>query len=252
MTRRIDAAVPGVLLVLNDVAQGSDDEFNRWYQDEHVFDRLRVPGFRTARRYRAIDAQPAYMALYECESIEVLSSERYLERLANPTDWTRKIMPSFRNMLRSACRQTWSVGDGMGGSAIVIQCKPAPGREHAARGFVKDRLAHELMQSASTLRMALWEADAAITGGPSSEMALRGGPDKRADWVVFLESCDPAQSAAELQAQLPAGAADLAGLLIDSWGGYRLMCARVAASAAYHPPIRGQTALTSSAAPRTT
>jgi hypothetical protein len=227
MNPTVLSAAPGILLVLNDVAEGCDEEFNRWYQREHVSDRLGVPGFRTARRYRAIDAHPAYMAVYECESIDVLSSTAYRERLANPTDWTRKVMPGFRNMLRSACSETWSVGEGVGGWAIAVQCKPRNGRQDAAREFVKERLAQALMQSASTVRIALWEADAAVTGGPSPEMALRGGADKSADWVLFLESCDLEQTVAALP-RLLAPEADAAGLLIDSWARYQLICARAA------------------------
>src|ERR1039457_5045516 len=218
---------PGVLLVLNDVVGASEEEFNRWYQQQHIPERLGVPGFKTARRYRAVDAQPAYMAVYECESIDVFASKAYLERLANPTDWTKKVMPGFRNMLRSACRETWSVGAGMGGGAIVVQCKPSQGREDAARRFVKDTLARGLMQSASLVRMSLWEADAAFSGGPSPEMALRGGSDKSADWVLFLESYDLARTALALDTQLSAGAAAETGLLIDPWTGYQLIYAVV-------------------------
>jgi hypothetical protein len=219
---------PGILLVLNDVVEGSEDEFNRWYQQQHIPERLGVPGFYTARRYRALDGAPAYMAVYECESIEVLASKAYLQRLAQPTDWTRQVMPNFRNMLRSACRQSWSAGVGVGGSAIVVQCKPAPGREDAARRHVQEGLAPGLMQSASVVRLSLWEADRAVTGGPSPEMALRGGADKSADWIVFLESCDLAQTAALLQAQLSAGVTAETGLHIDSSTRYQLIYARAA------------------------
>jgi hypothetical protein len=218
--------VPGVLLVLNDVVEGSEEEFNRWYQQQHVPERLAVKGFRTARRYHVVDGQPAYMAVYECDSIDVFASKTYQECLANPTDWTRKVMPSFRNMLRSACRETWSVGAGVGGGAIIVQCKPVPGREDLARRFVKDKLAPDIMQSASLVRMSLWEADASFTGGPSPEMALRGGSDKSADWVLFLESYDLTKSASAIDTQVLAGTAREAGLLLDSWTKYRLMHAR--------------------------
>ncbi|HEY5291831.1 MAG TPA: hypothetical protein VIJ43_05910 [Burkholderiales bacterium] len=219
---------PGVLLVLNDVVEAAEEEFNRWYQQQHVPERLGVPGFETARRYRAIDGKPAYMAVYECESIDVLASKTYLERLANPTDWTKKVMPSFRNMLRSACRETWSAGAGVGGGAIVVQCKPIRGKEDAARRYVKDALAPGLMQSASLVRMALWEADAALTGGPSPEMALRGGSDKSADWVLFLESYDLAKTAPALDARASASAAAEHGLRFGSRTKYQLIYARAA------------------------
>jgi len=57
---------------------------------------------------------------------------------------------------------------------------------------------------------------------------LRGGADKSADWVLFLESYDLAKTAAALVAQLPAGAAADSGLLIDRWSGYQLIYAATA------------------------
>jgi hypothetical protein len=118
----------------------------------------------------------------------------------------------------------------VGGSAIVVQCKPIQGREDAARRFVERGLAPGLMQSASLARMALWEADAAFTGGPSPEMALRGGVDKSADWVLFLESYELAKTTLALGTQLSAAAAGEAGLLIDTWTSYRLIYAAAARS----------------------
>ena len=220
---------PGVLLVLNDVVEGVEDEFNRWYQQQHVPERLALKGFRTARRYRAAGAvagQPAYMAVYECDSIDVFATPTYLERLANPTDWTREMMPGFRNMLRSACRETWSTGDGVGGGAIIVLCTPLQGRQDAARRFVKDWFGRGMMQSASLVHASLWEADAAFTGGASPEMALRGGEDKRADWVLFLETGNIEFTARSIDKQAWAAAARAAGLTLDSWGQYHLLHAR--------------------------
>jgi hypothetical protein len=217
-------AMPGVLLVLNDVVAEFEEEFNLWYQQQHVPERLALPGFRTAKRYRALEGGPSYMAVYECDSIAVLASKAYQERLANPTDWTRKIMPGFRNMLRAACRETWSSGAGVGGAALIVQCKPEPGRDASARSFVKARLAEELMQSAALVRMSLWEADAAYSASP--ETALRGGPDRSADWVLWCESHDPMKSAAAINLQRLAAAAGAAGLLLTACAGYRLMHAR--------------------------
>ncbi|HTN66422.1 MAG TPA: hypothetical protein VL051_09600 [Burkholderiaceae bacterium] len=221
---------PGVLLILNDVLDGAEIEFNRWYQQQHLSERLGIAGFKSGRRYQALGAQPAYMAIYECESIEVLSSLPYRERLANPTDWTKTMMPNFRNMLRSACRETWSIGDGMGGSAIVVQCKPIPGRENDARRFIKEHLGPDMMQADCLVRMSLWEADAAATGGSTAEMALRGGKDSYADWVLFMESYDLARMALALHTRILASEGAKTGLLIGAWTRYQLICNRTAAS----------------------
>jgi hypothetical protein len=222
------ADAPGVLLVLNDVLESMEDEFNRWHQQHHLAERLGIAGFNRVRRYKAVGGQPAYMAVYECRSIAVLASPAYQKVLDNPSDWTKKIMPGFRNMLRSACRKMWSIGDGMGGTAIVVQCKPIQGREDDARRFIKDKLGPRLMQSNCMVRMSLWEADAAVTGGLSAEMMLRGTQDNNADWVLFIESYDLVQMALALHTQLLACEGAETGLLIGSWTRYQLICERTA------------------------
>jgi hypothetical protein len=220
--------VPGVLLILNDVLAGMESEFNRWYQRQHLAERLAIDGFNAARRYQALGAQPAYMAVYECRSIDVLQSVAYRERLANPTTWTKKIMPGFRSTLRSACRETWALGEGIGGAAIVVQCKPVHGKENNARHFIKHHLGPRLMASDCLVRMALWESDDAITGDSNVEIALRGKLDNRVHWVLFMESYDLAQLALALHKQGLAGECAENGLLIGSWARYQLACRRAA------------------------
>jgi hypothetical protein len=61
-----------------------DDEagFNAWYDDEHVPNRLAVPGFLSAARFAAVEHDgPRYVALYELELLDVLRRPEYL-RLA--------------------------------------------------------------------------------------------------------------------------------------------------------------------------
>ena len=77
---------PGLLAVWNDLAAEDEAEFNAWYVEEHVPERLGIPGVHSARRYR-----------------DAASPLAYLERLAHPSARTRAIMPRFRNMTRAAC-----------------------------------------------------------------------------------------------------------------------------------------------------
>ncbi|MDB5838572.1 MAG: hypothetical protein JWQ23_524 [Herminiimonas sp.] len=223
-TRNSLASPPGVLLILNDVLEGTEDEFNRWYQQQHLPERLAIPGFKRARRYQTVGGQPAYMCVYECDSIDVLSSPQYKERLANPTGWTREVMPNFRNMLRSACRETWSAGDGVGGAAIVVQCQAVIGKEAAARRFLQDDFGPRLMQTSPLVRISLWEGDEAATGGPSAEMALRGQQDDNVNWVLFIECFDLVQMALALHGQILASSGAETGLLIGSWTRYQMLC----------------------------
>lgn len=220
---------PGVLFVLNDVPKGMDEEFTRWYQQEHLTERLALPGFRRARRYRSVDGQPSYMVVYDCATVETLASKPYLDRLAHPSSWTKKIMAHFLNMERSACAETWSVGEGMGGAAIVTHCKPIHGREEDARRFLRDELGPRLMQNSCIVRIALWETDAGVTGQPSAERKLRPGKDAIADWVLFIECTDLGQVALALHTHVMAGDGARTGLLLGSWLRYQLIYERHAA-----------------------
>ena len=92
------ADAKGLLLVMMDIAPEHEEEFNRWYDEQHVPERLSVPGFLSARRYRAVEGGPKYLALYELESPEVLQSEAYKYWLGEgETEWTKRMAPQFRN-----------------------------------------------------------------------------------------------------------------------------------------------------------
>ena len=90
------AAGPGALIVWHDVPADFAAELDAWYQGEHLHERLGVPGFRTARRYRALSGEPRFLALYDVDTVGVLASPAYRAVLERPTEGTRRVMPSFR------------------------------------------------------------------------------------------------------------------------------------------------------------
>ena len=57
------ACCPGRLTLWNDFAIGHEGEYEAWYQDEHLNERLGVPGFMRGRRYQVIEAAPEYLAI---------------------------------------------------------------------------------------------------------------------------------------------------------------------------------------------
>jgi hypothetical protein len=83
----------GLLMVWCDVPADKEKEFNRWYNEEHLAERLAVPGFLSAARYEAVKGGPKHLAVYELESAAVLQSDAYRKVSANPTPWTQKIGP---------------------------------------------------------------------------------------------------------------------------------------------------------------
>jgi pimeloyl-ACP methyl ester carboxylesterase len=92
----------GLLLVMMDIDPRHEEEFNRWYNEEHVPERLSIPGFLSARRYRALEGTPKYLALYELENPEVLNTKTYRYLFGEgQTEWTKRMSPRFKNFIRN-------------------------------------------------------------------------------------------------------------------------------------------------------
>jgi len=67
----------GLLFVLSEPGRVPEDEFHEWYDTEHGPARLRLPGVRSGRRYRAADgASPTWLACYELD-LAVLDTPGY-------------------------------------------------------------------------------------------------------------------------------------------------------------------------------
>lgn len=76
-----------------------EDEFNNWYDKEHIPPRMLAPGFLSAQRYRNIDG-PAYLALYEMEDKSALATPEYLQIKASTGESSRRIMSGVKDFTR--------------------------------------------------------------------------------------------------------------------------------------------------------
>ena len=95
-----DAVRRGLLLVMIEVDPAHEEEFNRWYNEEHLPERRGCPGFLSARRFVAVEGGPKYLALYDLESPEVLQSAAY-ERIYPQSAWTQRVSKHFLRMVRN-------------------------------------------------------------------------------------------------------------------------------------------------------
>jgi len=192
-------APPGLLAVWNDIAAADEAEFNAWYVEEHVPERLSIPGILTARRYRDSAAPHSYAAIYDTESVAALASPVYLERLANPTPRTRAIMPRFRNMTRAVCGIAADFGPlrSPGATLATLELDGAP----------EGGMLEVLEASAGMGRLRLAIPDAKTTQVPNPEAKMRGAPDRLPAPFILLESHDEAAlrvAAAKLAQELGA------------------------------------------------
>ena len=65
----------GLLVAGFDSSPVKEDEFNDWYDTEHVPERRAVPGFINCERWVAADNPRISIATYDLETIDVLKSE---------------------------------------------------------------------------------------------------------------------------------------------------------------------------------
>ena len=91
----------GLLAVWMDIPAQIEEDFNHWYNEEHIAERVGIPGFLSGRRYFSLEGTPRYIALYETVDAQVLKSEIYRAVLNNPTVWTKNIQPHFQNFVRN-------------------------------------------------------------------------------------------------------------------------------------------------------
>ncbi|MBB5215420.1 DUF4286 family protein [Parapusillimonas granuli] len=93
-----DQPAPWHYVVETDVLPAAEDDFNQWYDTEHLPGLAAVPGTVRARRYLAADASPRYHAAYDLASRETFGSEPWLAVRA--TDWSSRVRPNFTNTRR--------------------------------------------------------------------------------------------------------------------------------------------------------
>jgi len=179
-----------VLAVWTDVVPEAEAEFNEWYTREHVASRVDLPGFFNGFRYCAAEGSPKYFAWYETESERTLKTPEYEDVLENPSAWTQRIMPSFRNMIRCVFQIRYSLGRGRGGFAAIFRLPSTPGRDPELTDWLINTAMPSAAKMPGIVGAHLWELDAEATLGPVAEIELRGAPDATVERALLVEGVD--------------------------------------------------------------
>src|SRR6201981_332643 len=74
----------GIFMVYVDIDAPHVQEFNEWYNKEHLPELLSVPGILSAARYEAVKGGPKYLACYELESVAVMQTPAFTNRPRTP------------------------------------------------------------------------------------------------------------------------------------------------------------------------
>ena len=113
------------LFVWSDIDPDHEADFNQWYDSEHMEERVRIPGFTGARRYRAVSGSARrYLALYRASSLADFTSDAYRKAFTKQTQWSITNFGRMSNTRRRVMHVAQEGGFGWGGALVLIELVP--------------------------------------------------------------------------------------------------------------------------------
>ena len=97
-----ESDTPWLYIVHTDIPDDIVDEYNAWYDEEHLPRLVTVPGVVRARRYTVVSGNPRYLTAYELTDPDAFESPEGLK--ARRTPWTAKMRSLFHNTRRRMCK----------------------------------------------------------------------------------------------------------------------------------------------------
>ena len=179
----------GAICIWNAITPEGRDDFYEWHIHEHMPERVAIPGFLRGRRYIAItpETSPEFFTLYETTNVDVTTSAPYLERLNNPTPWTKRSVAAFRNTSRAAGSLAWQSPGGAGG--IILTARIASPVADCLR-LVADwdsQVLQSLTAAAGVARVRVALSASAASRLATAERAVRVGDVPEPEVTLLVE-----------------------------------------------------------------
>ena len=99
-----------IMVVMMQVDPEHEAEFNRWYDEEHLLERLEIPGYISARRFKleeGTDGMLNFLCIWELEDASPLHSEMYQQQRARMTDLHRRANEVIKARARGIYHQIY-------------------------------------------------------------------------------------------------------------------------------------------------
>lgn len=117
----------GILFSQMQPPEGWEADFHRWYDTDHIPVRLALPGFAAATRYRAVEGEPKFLAVYELSDMAVLETPEYQTIKSEPSAETKRMLSNVHGFTRYTCEQISDSGDpGRTGDYLAVVAFAVP------------------------------------------------------------------------------------------------------------------------------
>ncbi len=210
----------GMLMTFTQPDAAGEEDFNEWYNREHIDERVWMPGFHRARRYVDCtgDARIRYFATYETDTVEDLADPEYMKLLADQSDWSKRVMKTFTAFDRVTARVTVDLSHGFAGACAFARFHPEPGVMDGLRRHLADTLLPDLVARPGMVGAVLAENDLAVVNEGRRAQGVPIPENETPQWIVLLEGQGGHATAAALRAGFAAGLPDhgVAGADIDT------------------------------------
>jgi hypothetical protein len=131
-----------LLMAIMEPTAPMEEEFNDWYDLEHLPQMGAVPGIDTAVRFVAVDGWPRYLAVYDLEEFAVMRSAAYRAMTGSGfTAWSRRNLARVKGWQRLTFNQQFPGGatiDADCGALLVYVFKGSPDLSSAAKQLSRE------------------------------------------------------------------------------------------------------------------
>lgn len=214
----------GALLLWIDVEPALQREADAWYVDEHLPERVDIGGYRSARRYRALEASPRYLSIFDADTPAALASDGYLRLVRSISDQSRRIRAGFTQVVRNTFEVRASTGRARGG--VLASLRLAPAAPDAAGVAAAEAAMKELVGRLARAHGVVgvhWLAAAPSVRARMDSVRAVGQDDRAVAAVLIVEATQPEELRDLRDGPLTAETLRQAGWIEEACGTYALM-----------------------------
>ena len=173
----------GLLAIWNNANKNFLNEYEEWYNNEHLYERLSVPDINIARRFVSLKSNYNYFTSYEATTPKTFFSNEYIDKLNNPTKKTKFVMEFvFKDMSRTVFERKVINGSIRGAFCLIIAIKDKLKKEVLIE-YEKNNRCQEQVYS------EIWLAREIKDFVTSKEESLRG-KDNKFESCLYIEFCN--------------------------------------------------------------
>lgn len=156
--------LPGILFVWTSADPEHELDFNRWYDREHVEERVRIPGFVSGTRYQSVRGPRKYLGLYRTVSLDAFQTPDYFKAFGQQTPWSVANLQRTVDPMRRVCTIEAETGMGTGAWLAVLRLgASAIGQDAEAKAGMA-ALGEKLLRIDGVIATRLLTPDANLSG----------------------------------------------------------------------------------------